>query len=97
MSLDAPRVPSLRKQIMAYLHRHAAPGSDPGDAELVVTVRRLAGRMTPQQLGECLARLKREIGGEFDVVEADEHRVVLTAQAGDPTVPGSALTGAATA
>ncbi|HET9654655.1 MAG TPA: ATP-binding protein [Kineosporiaceae bacterium] len=37
----------------------------------------LAGRLTPQQLGECLARLKREIGGEFDVVEADEHRVVL--------------------
>jgi anti-sigma regulatory factor (Ser/Thr protein kinase)/predicted ArsR family transcriptional regulator len=41
--------------------------------------RRLAGTLTPEQLGECLTRFKATIGGEFEVSEVSASRLVLTA------------------
>lgn len=39
----------------------------------------LAGTLTPEELAECLVRLKHAIGGEFQVAEATPARLVLTA------------------
>lgn len=39
----------------------------------------LAGRFTPEELAECLVRLKHAIGGEFQIAEATSARLVLTA------------------
>lgn len=38
----------------------------------------LVGRLTPEQIGECYVRLKHAIDGGFQVVHADENRIVLT-------------------
>ena len=37
----------------------------------------IAGRMTPEQIGDCYVRLKHAIDGGFRVVEATEERIVL--------------------
>jgi anti-sigma regulatory factor (Ser/Thr protein kinase) len=39
----------------------------------------LAGTLTPEELAECLVRLKHAIGGEFQIAEACPARLVLTA------------------
>ncbi len=39
--------------------------------------RRIAGRLSPEQLSELYVRLKAAMGGGFYVVEADERRIVL--------------------
>lgn len=38
----------------------------------------LHGRLSPAELGECLVRLKRAIGGGFSVVEANAERIVFS-------------------
>jgi len=38
----------------------------------------VVGAMTPEQMARCYVRLKHAIDGEFVVVEADEHHIVLT-------------------
>jgi predicted ArsR family transcriptional regulator/anti-sigma regulatory factor (Ser/Thr protein kinase) len=37
----------------------------------------VVGRMSPEQIADCLVRLKRSIGGEFFVIEVTENRIVL--------------------
>ncbi|HVF03831.1 MAG TPA: ATP-binding protein [Frankiaceae bacterium] len=38
----------------------------------------VVGRMTPQQIADCLVRLKSAIGGTFRVVEVSDEQIVLT-------------------
>lgn len=38
----------------------------------------VVGRMTPQQIADCLVRLKSAIGGTFRVVEVNDEQIVLT-------------------
>src|SRR4051794_10771125 len=40
-------------------------------------VRSLTGRLSPDEMGDLYVRLKGAMGGDFYVVEADEHRIVL--------------------
>lgn len=37
----------------------------------------IVGRLRPDQLADCLVRLKHAIEGDFYVIEANEHRIVL--------------------
>jgi anti-sigma regulatory factor (Ser/Thr protein kinase)/predicted ArsR family transcriptional regulator len=39
----------------------------------------LAGKLTPEELAECLVRLKHAIGGEFQIAEATAAHLVITA------------------
>lgn len=38
---------------------------------------RIVGAMTPTQIADCLVRLKAAIDGDFYVIEANEHKIVL--------------------
>jgi len=41
------------------------------------TAEAIAGRLTPAQLADCMVRLKRGLGGGFEVLEITEDRIVL--------------------
>jgi anti-sigma regulatory factor (Ser/Thr protein kinase) len=43
------------------------------------SVSQVIGRLTPDELAECLVRLKQAIGGEFHIAEASDERLVLIA------------------
>jgi hypothetical protein len=55
-------------------------GADVGrqlEAEFRIA-RALVGRLTPEELADCLVRVKRAIGEEFQITEASQARLVLT-------------------
>lgn len=84
---------SFLRALVVQLARSVEEGQGPDDADDLVAgvglavggrmeeeyrrVRDIAGRLTPEQMGDLYVRLKAAIGGGFYVVEANEERIVL--------------------
>ena len=72
-AVEAIQGPSAAEAVVAQV------GADVGGRmeEAHRAARNVAGRLSPKEMADLFVRLKRAIGGDFYVIEADEEKIVL--------------------